>query len=135
MNYFLNENFTIRSYYGFYTDDWGLNSHTLNLELPIKFLNSFTLYPSYRFYTQSKADYFQPYDQHLSTSEYYTSDYDLSKFNSNQFGMGLKYVDIFAKMKLWRIGLKSIDLNYSFYERDSDFKSDIISVGMKFIVD
>ena len=135
LNYFLNENFTIRSYYRFYTDDWGLNSHTLNIELPIKFLNSFTLYPSYRFYTQSKADYFQPYDQHLSTSEYYTSDYDLSKFNSNQFGMGLKYVDIFTKMKLWRIGLKSIDLNYSFYQRNSDFKSDIISVGMKFIVD
>jgi len=134
-NYFLNENLTLRSYYRFYTDDWGINSHTLNFEFPFKFFDSFTLYPSYRFYTQTQADYFKPYNQHLSSAKYYTSDYDLSKFQSNQLGIGIKYVDIFAKLRLWSFALKSIDLNYSYYSRDSDFKSDIVSLGFKFIID
>ena len=54
---------------------------------------------------------------------------------SNQFGFGLKYVDIFTKLKIWDIGLKSIDVNYSNYKRNSDFKSSIVSMGMKFIID
>ena len=71
----------------------------------------------------------------ISTSKYYTSDYDLSKFNSNQLGFGLKYVDIFTKLKIWDLGLKSININYSNYERNSDFKSNILSVGLKFVID
>ena len=133
-NYYLNENLTIRSFYRFYTDDWGINSHTFNLEFPVKVLNHFTFYPSYRFYAQTKAKYFQPYNKHLSTSEFYTSDYDLSKFRSNQFGFGFKYTDIFTKLRLWSLGLKSIDLNYGHYSRDNDFKSEIISLGIKFAI-
>ena len=118
-----------------YYDDWGINSHTLNLELPVKLSDKFTFYPSYRFYSQSKSDYFEPYDKLLSSSKYYTSDYDLSTFNSNQLGFGLKYVDIFTKFKIWDVGLKSIDLNYSNYKRNSDFKSSIVSMAVKFIID
>lgn len=134
-NYFLNENLTLRTYYRYYWDDWKIKSHTLNLELPIKVSDNFTFYPSYRFYSQSKSNYFEPYEKHISSSTYYTSDYDLSKFSSNQFGFGLKYVDIFTKLKIWDIGLKSIDVNYSNYKRNSDFKSSIVSMGMKFIID
>ena len=100
-NYFLNEKLTLRTYYRYYYDDWGINSHTINLELPVKLSDNFTFYPSYRFYSQSKSDFFEPYDKLISTSKYYTSDYDLSKFNSNQLGFGLKYVDIFTKLKIW----------------------------------
>ena len=134
-NYFLNENLTLRTYYRYYSDDWKINSHTLNLELPIKLSDNFTFYPSYRFYSQSKSKYFESYDQHISSSKYYTSDYDLSKFKSNQLGFGLKYVDIFTKLKIWEIGLKSVDLNYSNYKRNSDFKSNILSMGLKFVID
>ena len=132
---FLNENLTLRTYYRYYFDDWKVNSHTINLELPIKLSDYFTFYPSYRFYTQTKSKFFEPYNKHLSSSKYYTSDYDLSKFKSNQFGLGLKYVDIFTKFKIWELGLKSIDLNYSNYKRDSDFNSNIISMGLKFVMD
>ena len=84
-NYYLNEYFVLRNYYRYYFDDWGIKSHTANVEVPIKVSNSFTLYPSYRYYTQSKSDYFAPFDEHLSTEEFYTSDYDLSEFNSSQY--------------------------------------------------
>ena len=82
--------------------NWGIKSHTLKFELPIKILNNFTLYPSYRFYHQSEADYFKPYDQHLSSSSYYTSDYDLSKFKSNQVGLEL---NTWIFLRNWGSGL------------------------------
>ncbi|MCB0446712.1 MAG: DUF3570 domain-containing protein, partial [Gelidibacter sp.] len=76
LNYYINETFALRTYYRYYFDDWGINSHTTNIEIPIKIASKFTLYPSYRFYNQTKSDYFAPYEENLSTSEFYTSDYD-----------------------------------------------------------
>lgn len=134
-NYYLNEYFVLRNYYRYYFDDWGIKSHTANVEVPIKVSNSFTLYPSYRYYTQSKSDYFAPFDEHLSTEEFYTSDYDLSEFNSSQYGFEIQYNDIFTKAHLWLVGLKTINLNYSYYKRNTGLEAHIISLGIKFILD
>ena len=135
-NYYINENFVLRTYYRYYTDDWGINSHTANIELPIKFSQGkFTLYPSYRYYSQTAADYFAPYEENVSTSLFYTSDYDLSKFSSNQYGVGFRYTDIFTKFKILKFGLKSIDLKYSMYDRSDGLSSNIISAGFKFTMD
>ena len=35
-NCFVGDHFIIKTYYRFYTDDWGLKSHTANIEVPIK---------------------------------------------------------------------------------------------------
>ncbi|EDP71757.1 hypothetical protein FBALC1_04697 [Flavobacteriales bacterium ALC-1] len=135
-NYFINENLALRTYYRYYFDNWGINSHTASVELPIKLSEGkFTLYPSYRFYNQTAADYFAPYEQHNSTSQYYTSDYDLSKFSSHQYSLGFRYTDIFSKFKIFNLGLKSIDLKYSIYDRSDGLNSSIISAGFKFVLD
>ena len=135
LHYYLNERFTIRTFYRYYLDDWGINSHTASIEVPFKISDKFTLYPSYRFYSQTAADYFAPYNEHLSTSKYYTSDFDLSKYTSNQFGFGVSYTDIFTKAHIWKLGLKSIDLKFYNYNRNSNFSSFIITGGFKFILD
>ncbi len=135
LNYYINEVFSVRTFYRYYTDDWGINSHTASIEIPIKITSQFTLYPSYRFYNQTAADYFAPYEQNLSTQEFYTSDYDLSKFNANQYGFGISYTDIFTKLHLWKFGLKSIDLKYNQYERNTGLISSLIYGGVKFIMD
>jgi hypothetical protein len=132
-NYYINEIFVARTYYRFYTDDWGITSHTAEIELPIKISDQFTLYPSYRYYTQTAADYFAPYEENLSTQEFYTSDYDLSDFNANQYGFGIKYTDIFTKLHLWKLNLKSAELKYSHYDRSTGLASDIISLGFNYI--
>lgn len=136
-NYFINESVSLRTYYRYYFDDWGIRSHTASIEIPIKFSEGkFTVYPNYRFYNQTAADYFAPYEFNLSTSEFYTSDYDLSKFDSNQYGLGFKYIDIFTKFKLFKgVGLKSFDVQYSIYNRSDGLKSNIISAGFKFILE
>jgi len=135
LNYYLTEMFTLRTYYRYYTDDWGIKSHTAEIELPIKLFDKFTFYPSYRYYSQTAADYFAPYEENLSTSEFYTSDYDLSEFNATQYGFGLSYTDIFAKSHIWKLGLKTIDLKYNDYKRDTGLHAGIISAGFKFVMD
>lgn len=134
-HYYLNETFTLRTYYRYYMDDWGIRSHTANLELPIKLSQKFTLYPTYRYYTQTEADYFAGFEEHLSTDEFYTSDFDLSKFNANQYGLGLSYTDVFTKSHIWKFGLKSIDLKYNHYKRNTGLSANIVAVGFKFIMD
>ena len=135
LNYYINEIFVLRSYYRFYTDDWGIQSHTANLEIPIKISQKFTLYPSYRYYTQTAADYFAPYESHLSTEEFYTSDYDISEYTANQYGFGVSYTDLLNNLKIWDLGLKSIDLKYNKYDRDSGLSASIVTGGFKFVIE
>jgi hypothetical protein len=135
LNWYLNEKISLRTFYRYYFDDWGITSHTASIEVPIKLSSKFTIYPSYRFYNQTKADYFRPYETALSTETYYTSDYDLSQYSANQFGFGVSYTDIFAKTRLWNYGIKSIDLRFFQYDRNTTFSSGIITAGIKFLHD
>lgn len=135
LHYYINEYVTMRGFYRYYFDDWGIRSHTASLEVPVKIAEKFTLYPSYRFYNQTAADYFRPYNEHDSGEKYYTSDYDLSEYSANQFGFGVGYTDIFTKFNIWRFGLKSIDVMYYKYDRDTSFGSHIVTAGFKFVMD
>ncbi|WP_319503659.1 DUF3570 domain-containing protein [uncultured Draconibacterium sp.] len=135
LNYFVNHRVTLRTFYRYYTDDWGITSHTASIEIPVKITDKFTVYPSYRFYNQTAADYFAPYNEHLSTEEFYTSDYDLSEFSANNYGFGVSYTDVFTKGHIWKLGLKSIDLKYHKYDRNSAFSASMFSFGVKFVVD
>lgn len=134
LNYYINEVFVLRSFYRYYIDDWGIKSHTASIEVPIKISRKFTLYPSYRYYTQTAADYFAPYESHLSTEEFYTSDYDISEYTANQYGFGVSYTDIFTEFNIWQFGLKSIDLKFNQYDRNSGLSASIVTGGFKFIM-
>jgi len=135
LNYYINQALTVRTFYRYYFDEWGIRSNTVSIEVPVKISGSFTIYPSYRYYDQTAADYFAPYAKHLSTDQYYTSDYDLSGFSANQYGLGLTYTDIFTRFHIAMFGLKSIDLKYHYYSRDSGFTANIIAFGFNFVMD
>lgn len=135
LNYYISEIFTLRTFYRYYADDWGIKSNTASIELPIKITDKFTLYPSYRYYDQSAADYFGAYETHVSSEEFYTSDYDLSKYNSNQYGFGITFTDVFNDLHIYKLGLKSIDLKYNHYSRNSGLKANLINLGIKFVIE
>lgn len=135
-NFYINENLVIRSFYRYYSDDWGINSHTAKIEVPIKIGTKFTLYPIYRFYTQTKADDFYLYNEAFSTATYYTSDYDLAAYNAHQYGLGFKYYDPLGKFNLSYLTLKSIDFELNAYERTNfNFTASIFSLGFNFTVE
>jgi hypothetical protein len=45
--------------YRYYTDDWGIDSHTLDMALNFKLNEKWRLEPSIRYYSQSGADFFR----------------------------------------------------------------------------
>lgn len=135
LNYYLNEKIVFRTYYRFYTDNWGLNSHTFNFELPYKISDQWTVFPMYRFYSQEGSTYFASYEQHLSHQQFYTSDYDLSTFDAHQYGFGVHYTDIFMHSNIWKFGLKNVDFRFNHYTRSDGLKANIVSLGIKFVLD
>jgi hypothetical protein len=134
-NYYVNESLALRTYYRYYWDNWGVNAHTANIEIPYKISDKFTVYPMYRYYVQTASKYFAPYEKHLSTEQYYTSDYDLSAFNASQYGFGMNYTDIFASASFFGMGVKNIDFRFNHYTRSDGLTANIGTLGFKFIID
>jgi len=136
MNYFANEYLVVRSYYRFYTDDFGVQGHTASLELPIKLSQSFSMSPFVRYHTQQGSKYFAPFKEHLSTEEFYTSDFDLSTLSSKKVGLAFGYHPVFglANGKLFKrdIAFKSIEMRVGYYTRDTGLTSYIGSLNFKF---
>lgn len=129
-NYFIGDRYILRGFYRFYKDDWGLQAHTASLETVVKINPFFSVSPFYRFYHQTAVDYFKPYQQHTGQDEYYTSNYDLSKFTSHFFGAGVRLSPPAGIFGISRFN--SIELRYGHYTRDNNFNSNIISLHLKY---
>ena len=130
LNYFLGDKFIIRSYYRFYHDDWGLIANTFNIELPVKLTPFISIGPFYRFYTQNGVKYYAPYKRHIASEKFYTTDDDLSKFNSNFMGAGIKLSPSRGVFNLRH--LATMELRYGHYNRTDGLHSDIITLALKF---
>lgn len=135
LNYYLSDTFILRSYARYYTDSWGVQGVTAEIELPISLGLNWAVFPSFRHYSQTAANYFYPKEMALSTDEYYTSDYDLSAFNSQQWGVGIRYKDILGQYALWKVGLKSVELRYIHYNRSNGLSFDQTALGLNFDID
>jgi hypothetical protein len=126
LNIFAGRNVIIRSYYRYYHDNFGINSHTFQFEVPVRINPALTLSPLVRFYTQTAARYFRPYRQHDTTEKYYTSDYDLSGLNSFKTGLTIRYAPQTP------IGhhyfFDALSLRYTFYHRSDGLQAHILSL-------
>jgi hypothetical protein len=129
-NYFAGDKVIIRGFYRYYRDDWGLSAHTAELETPVKITPFFSVIPFYRFYSQGSTRYFSAYKTHTVADQYYTSNYDLSKFNSDFYGAGFRIAPpkgVFG----WH-HLSMLEMRYGHYAKSIGMKSDIISMNLKF---
>ena len=129
-NYFLGDKFILRAYYRFYTDNWGLTAHTASLEMPVKITPFVSLSPFYRYYTQTAVTYFAAYQAHTAADNYYTSNYDLSAFNSHFFGAGIRLTPPNGVFGLEHLNM--LELRYGHYSKNIGMQSNIISLNLKF---
>ncbi|UII25472.1 DUF3570 domain-containing protein [Fulvivirga maritima] len=134
LNYYINDYFIGRFFYRYYADDFGIAAHTADIELPISITPYLTISPFYRFHTQTKADFFAAYQQHSIDQEYYTSDYDLSGFNSHKLGLGIYYSPLYGigRMKLSKNKLsilKGIAIRAANYRRSDGLEAFLISLN------
>lgn len=129
-NYFAGDKLILRSYYRYYLDDWGLKAHTASLETVVKINPFFSVSPFYRYYRQTAVDYYQPYRQHKAGGQYFTSNPDLSAFNSHFYGAGIRLSPpggLFG----WQ-HFNMLELRYGRYDRSNGLNSNIISLHLRY---
>jgi len=75
--------------YRFYYDDWDIRSHTFNLGI-VKITDSgWAVDSSLRYYSQTQADFYEPYYREVRADGEYSSDYRLSPYGAISFKLGL----------------------------------------------
>ncbi|TDE15254.1 DUF3570 domain-containing protein [Dyadobacter psychrotolerans] len=131
-SYFLGDKLIIRTFYRFYADNWGMKAHTFSLETPVKITPFVSLSPFYRFSTQSAIRYFAPYMQHDPSSKYYSSDYDLSSFQSHFAGSGIRFAPPGGIAGIRHFA--SLEIRYGHFYRNAGagMQSNIITLAAKF---
>ena len=129
-NYFISDKVILRSFYRYYKDDWGLKAHTVELETPVKISPFLSITPFYRYNKQTAVDFFAPYKVHTAADTYYTSNYDLSKFNSNFYGAGFRIVPPEGVFGVQQINM--LELRFGHYTRSNGLNSNILSLNLKF---
>jgi len=133
--------------YRYYTDDWGIDSHTLDLRYRYEFAGNMYLEPHARWYKQSAADFYQLYiAQSTQTSgsninlDYASADPRLAELTGMTFG--LKYGIELSKSSEFNIRVEQYTQKYKVNSSDlpalsgldlaPDMKAMTISFGYTF---
>lgn len=139
LNYYAFDKVVFRSYYRYYWDDFGIQANTLELETPIKITAAWTVGPFYRFHTQSGANYFAPIRIHTISEVFYTSDYDLSAFQSNKYGLTFRYSPLYGILrskplleKQKTLVMKYLEFRLGHYQRTTGLKANFVSLNLGF---
>ena len=137
LNYYPIDFLVLRSYYRYYWDDFGIIGNTVELETSFKLSTSLTVGPFYRYHNQSGAKYFAAYETHLSSEIFYTSDYDLSTFDSHKYGLTLRYSPLFGLLRAKKLPLtkrsfmlKYIETRMGNYQRSTQLDAYFISLNL-----
>jgi len=113
--------------YRHYFDDWQVTSNTLMVGLSHHFSPRWLLAASYRRYDQTGAFFYQP--QYSGNPTYYTADFRLEPFSSNNYTG--KIVITPAGKLLWLPGGSGLTVQYERYQADNGFTAGILSTGFR----
>ncbi len=127
---FISDWLVLRPNYRFYTDSWHLTAHTVNMEASVKANAFLSFIPFYRYHTQNGVPYFAPYKAHSVEETYFTSDYDLSKLSSQQYGLGIRVVPLHGVMGI--PGFNSLEVRYANYVRSDALKASMLTAVLTF---
>lgn len=130
LSYFAGDRYILKAYYRYYQDSWGMKAHTAELEIPVKVTPFLSISPFYRYYRQNAVEYFKSYAQHDVSEQFYTSDFDLSKLDSNILGAGIRYAPPGGVAGF--NSLSALEFRYGHYERSTGLAANIITLLAKF---
>lgn len=84
------DNSVVDASYRYMTDDWEIDSHTIDTRLRYFLADGSYLEPHFRYYTQSAADFYQTYlMEGQTTPEFVSADYRIGEMDA--YTVGLKY--------------------------------------------
>jgi len=130
VNYFAGSFTILKAMAGFYKDNFGITSGNFDLEAAFRIKPQFTLAPFIRIYSQTASSYFSPYGQHNPTELFYTSDYDLSHFQSFKTGLVFRYLpfNYIGKYSVFQ----ELSLRYTFFKRSSKLTAHMVTMAIRF---
>ena len=99
--------------YRYFSNDWGIRAHTVDLAWYQAVGAGWSLRPSLRYYTQGAADFFQPNFPPASYGSIYSADQRLGAFGS--LTTGIKAIKTLP-------GGYSFDVGFDFYRQKSSLK-------------
>ena len=130
VNYFAGSITILKAMAGFYKDNFGITSGNFDLEAAFRIKPQFTLAPFIRIYSQTASTYFGSYGNHDPTEIYYTSDYDLSQFQSFKTGIVFRYVPLnyIGKSSVFQ----ELSLRYAFFKRSNKLSAHMVTMAIRF---
>jgi hypothetical protein len=84
-HHFESVNASVHLDYQFYWDDWSITAHSLEAAWYQTLFESFRVIPSFRYYSQGKADFYQNFYETARPDGLYSSDYRLSPYGALSF--------------------------------------------------
>jgi len=87
----ITNNITSKINYKYYSDDWDINSHTIDINNYYELNNKFTIGFGYRYYNQSEASFYNGSSTYFTSEEFASSDNRLSSFDSTTIKTSLDY--------------------------------------------
>ena len=93
LHYYLPWRATLGASYRYFSDDWGIDAHTVQISYTHTFRKRWILDAKYRYYEQSAADFYSDLFLVASQDEkdYRARDKELSQFTSNSLSLYLSY--------------------------------------------
>lgn len=110
--------------YRYYFDDWLLTSHTLEAAWYQSLFGFLKLIPSFRYYSQSQAEFYSPFYSSLPADGFVSSDYRLSPYGAIVYGIKaeVEVVDWPGKLD-WQLSA-----GWERYQADADLALKKVSV-------
>jgi hypothetical protein len=129
LNHGFSDRIVQRVGYRFYSDDWGVTAHTLDLETHFRLPGEreMWLFPILRYHTQEGADYFGEPGTFTGTESFYSSDWDLAETTSNKLGIGWTVATL-PRDRLILL-MDRFEIRGTYYERDDGLTGFTTSFG------
>lgn len=128
-NTFIGGGLILRNSVHGYADSFGILGIAVENETTFKLNTRWSLSPGFRLYTQAASRYFAPFQEHDPGSEFYTSDFDLSQFESYSIGLAIRHVPLGKPNKAQR----PYTLRYNYYGRSNNLSTHSISMVLGFL--
>lgn len=133
-----NDALTVRTFARYYTDNWGVQGTSAELELAYQLGEDWVVTPFGRYYSQKASDYYAGFAEHLSSEEFYTSDIDLAEFTTQTVGLNVRYAPVFGlgRAIFANRGLewKQLTLRGSYFTRSIPFDAFSVSMATSFAI-
>ncbi len=109
--------------YRYYTDDWDIDSHTIDTDIFYELSNDWLLNFGLRYYMQSEANFYNESKDYFTSQEYASSDKRLSDFNALTYKLGVDYAVS-----------DSLNVNFSanYYDQSTDLSATYFITGLTY---